>query len=377
MDSKIELIFDHAYYEMKTYLDDDPMNRAKYGDVYRLKEIDHNNQQYSYMSIEYPFTEAKLYKSEDFDLKNNDVYVFVGETLFDAGAGVSVIFSGLNNALEQRIKYRDAWMQRDDAPDGLSERNEKDRQMMRVFEPSFFESFIEKTKKLNEKPYPPIPIDKEYKFLVMMDSDDDVFQTYLDEYNQKFDTNFKHIEMYETEGYRFSVIQFSIGFIQDLFYLGFHLYYKEHLAREEHWRKVRESEAFKAGLGREKESRDVLKKYKVSFKVQKIGNYQYKSVSSINIALSAYIEDHYTLDDVDDLIATIDTVQNKGASTEVINTTQSLNTSVITSKETKLFEGTDFYGTDNSMDRGFSISTTDFKIIVEAWRDFIEANKIK
>lgn len=110
----------------------------------------------------------------------------------------------------------------------------------------------------------------------------------------------------------------------------------------------------------------VLNRYEVKF----INTFE-KQIHSINTWLSAYINDHYTIEETERLLnKNINKVLN-GEIKKGGGQTQSLYFADITILETKIYQDMEAWEFDNSITPDFILPTSDFKIIVEAWRDYL------
>lgn len=112
----------------------------------------------------------------------------------------------------------------------------------------------------------------------------------------------------------------------------------------------------------------VLNDYQVRFSHHpRVG----KTLSTNNEWLSAYISDHYTIDEVNRLLDGINKVlraQIPLAGGE----TQSLYLANITASETKIYEDSETWQQNNNISPDCTLPTPHFKIIVEAWKNYLE-----
>jgi len=111
---------------------------------------------------------------------------------------------------------------------------------------------------------------------------------------------------------------------------------------------------------------DALNQYEVKF-VNTFG----KQIYTINTWLSAYINDHYTVEEAERLLnKNINKVLNreieKGG-----GQTQSLYFAEITILETKIYQDMEAWEVNNTITPDFTLPTSHFKTIVEAWRDYL------
>ena len=115
----------------------------------------------------------------------------------------------------------------------------------------------------------------------------------------------------------------------------------------------------------------VLNQYKVKFMVRNLFNTNVKSILTISDMLSAYITDLNTANKVNQLLNDI---------TEVLNhihplgggQTQSTYLAHITATETKIYQDMEEWEENNNIQPDFTLPTSDFKVIVEAWRDYLQ-----
>lgn len=96
-----------------------------------------------------------------------------------------------------------------------------------------------------------------------------------------------------------------------------------------------------------------------------------KQIFTINTWLSAYINDHYYIGEAERLL---NGNINRVISGEIIKgggQTQSLYFAEIGISETKIYQDLEAWEQNNNITPDFVLPTLDFKIIVEAWRDFL------
>ena len=228
---RIEIVFDPLYNKLYSYWERESDSSIE--KQWSFCEVVIDNSCYSHCSVDYPFVPEVINSSRDFDIINTEVYKLLGNSICNAGRMVSSFIVNYNNLLEDRIKWRKNGFENGElSSDDLNRKNDEDRSMMIDIKKDYHETFISITKELNDKYYPPIIIDKQYKFLIMIEEPNQI-RNDLNEFNQKYNTNFEMLELTEIDGFCFSVIQFAKGCIQDLFYLGFHLAYKDYLAKQE------------------------------------------------------------------------------------------------------------------------------------------------
>ncbi|WP_038331466.1 hypothetical protein [Empedobacter falsenii] len=115
---------------------------------------------------------------------------------------------------------------------------------------------------------------------------------------------------------------------------------------------------------------DTLKDYQVKFIIKTFFNENFKSIESVNIWLSAYISDFNTLEKVNQLLNDINSVLNDSYMIGG-GQTQSMYYAEIKSDKTKIYESIEAWEQNNNIQPDFMLPTTDFKVLVEAWRDFL------
>ncbi|MCD9575452.1 hypothetical protein [Flavobacterium soyae] len=97
-----------------------------------------------------------------------------------------------------------------------------------------------------------------------------------------------------------------------------------------------------------------------------------KQIFTINTWLSAYINDHYYVEEAERLlIGNINKVLS-GEAYKGGGQTQSLYFAEIYRNETKIYQDLEAWEQNNNITPDFVLPTTDFKVIVEAWRDFLK-----
>lgn len=120
---------------------------------------------------------------------------------------------------------------------------------------------------------------------------------------------------------------------------------------------------------------DILTSYEIKFSTS--GDYaMLNKITSVNDLMSQFIGDHYTLCEANRLLSGIKSVLN--SNTSIYWTyTQSLQIAVLNNLITKIYEDIDAYESDNSINPDFSLPTSDFKIIVEAWVNFLSNSPLR
>lgn len=112
-----------------------------------------------------------------------------------------------------------------------------------------------------------------------------------------------------------------------------------------------------------------LEKYQLKFRTNEIFNKKFKSISTINDMLTCSITDHNALDRANQLLTDINNVLNGDYSLGG-GETQSLYYATITISETKIYSDLELWE-DNNISPDYILRTPDFKVIVEAWRDYL------
>ena len=116
---------------------------------------------------------------------------------------------------------------------------------------------------------------------------------------------------------------------------------------------------------------DALKKYKVEFKIKKFFNKDFNIINTTNDLLSVYVSDHNSLLQADLLLKEVDAVLN-GEKTLGGWDTQSLYFARIDNVETKIYEDLFEWENNKNLTPNFILPTTDFREIVQAWKNFME-----
>lgn len=114
----------------------------------------------------------------------------------------------------------------------------------------------------------------------------------------------------------------------------------------------------------------MLNNYQVRFSIKKFFNQDFKSMDTINDMLTMYITDYNNLPKVDQLIYSINGVLN-GDYPLGGGQTQSLYLANITTAVTKIYQDMGEWEENNNIEPDYILPTSDFKEIVEAWRDYL------
>jgi len=118
----------------------------------------------------------------------------------------------------------------------------------------------------------------------------------------------------------------------------------------------------------------VLDNYEVNFSTLKDFPLLNK-ITSVNDLLSQFIGDHYKVSEVNRVLSGVGMVLNN----ELIDYesyTQSMQIVVVNISITKIYEDMDAYEDNNNLAPDFSLSTSDFKVILESW-DYLVASPLK
>lgn len=118
--------------------------------------------------------------------------------------------------------------------------------------------------------------------------------------------------------------------------------------------------------------KEILNQYKVSFsKPVGIGK---NLINSVNPVMNQFIGDHYRLSEANNLLNFVNGIISSNSSLFVDSYTQSEQIALINSTVTKIYADMDAYGENNNLTPDFTLPTPDFKVIVEAWRDYLQQN---
>lgn len=114
----------------------------------------------------------------------------------------------------------------------------------------------------------------------------------------------------------------------------------------------------------------ILNQYQVKFLVRDSFTTSVKSLSTINTWLSAYLSDYYTIGLSDQLLSDVNAVLN-GDYPLGGEATQSMYYADIRQSETKIYKDVDAWGENPNITPDCVLPTSDFKVIAEAWRDYL------
>lgn len=113
----------------------------------------------------------------------------------------------------------------------------------------------------------------------------------------------------------------------------------------------------------------ILEQYNVSFYKHSDG---IESLKTINSDLTGIISVHYTIDDANLLLDEINDVIN-GVNPEGGGSPQNRMFFIITPLETKIYGSDEEYSNNQSITPDFTLPTADFRVIAEAWRDYLNS----
>jgi len=117
-------------------------------------------------------------------------------------------------------------------------------------------------------------------------------------------------------------------------------------------------------------NQSILKKYQVTFFIKTIFNENFKSLNTIDTYLTSYLTDFNDLERVglllSDVNSVLDGTYNLGG-----GQTQSMYYSEVKNNHTKIYKDYENWELDNNITPDFTLPTSDFKIILEAWKSFL------
>ena len=116
----------------------------------------------------------------------------------------------------------------------------------------------------------------------------------------------------------------------------------------------------------------ILNNYQVKFIMRNSHGKQVKSLNTSNTWLSALITEYYTIDRINDILSEINGVLN-GIYPLAGGVTQSLYLSRITIIETKIYQDLEAWEQNNNIQPDFVLPTSHFKVILEAWKEFLQS----
>ncbi len=116
---------------------------------------------------------------------------------------------------------------------------------------------------------------------------------------------------------------------------------------------------------------NTLSKYKIQFGIKIFLNTEFEFISSSNDSLSSFIGTFYSVSSSNQLLNATNDVIHKPLDGDMFFPSQALQLAIIDSQTTRIYEEQDkFYENENSLP-DFQLPTSDFKVIVEAWRDYL------
>jgi hypothetical protein len=120
----------------------------------------------------------------------------------------------------------------------------------------------------------------------------------------------------------------------------------------------------------------ILSQYQVHFS-RPWGYPFYNKIETINDIMSAIIEDHYTKSEANAFLNSIDSVINDANDdSEVMFIPNSLELAVVNKTRAYFYENFDVFDNDPSLIPVFTLPTEHFRIIAQAWRDYIHRSWI-
>lgn len=99
-------------------------------------------------------------------------------------------------------------------------------------------------------------------------------------------------------------------------------------------------------------------------------------ITSVNDLLSQFIGDHYKASETNRLLTGVKMVLNNEL-TNYESYTQSMQITVVNNSLAKIYGDMDAYEDNNNLAADFSLPASDFKVILEAWRDYLVASPLK
>ena len=117
---------------------------------------------------------------------------------------------------------------------------------------------------------------------------------------------------------------------------------------------------------------EILNQYEVSF--SNPASFGKKLIASVNPVMNQFIGDHYRLNEANSLLNFVNDIISSNSSVFVDSYTQSEQIALINSTVTKIYADMDAYLDDNNITPDFTLPTPDFKVIVQAWRDYLQQN---
>lgn len=108
------------------------------------------------------------------------------------------------------------------------------------------------------------------------------------------------------------------------------------------------------------------------YKVQLLNRAPFgKQIFTVNIWLSAYLYDYYYYEAANELLNGINEVLNEDIP-RAGGQSRSLYLADININETKIYKDMEVWEEDNNITPDFILPTAHFKVIVEAWRDYLQ-----
>lgn len=113
----------------------------------------------------------------------------------------------------------------------------------------------------------------------------------------------------------------------------------------------------------------ILNDYNVNFFIPL--NYGERCISSVNDWMSQFIGDHYRVDTINSVISNVNNVLN-GNVDNWIGENLGMQIAYVELNETKIFKDAEEWYNNQSITPDFFLPTLHFKIILEAWRDYLQ-----
>ncbi|PPZ90483.1 hypothetical protein C3729_13040 [Cloacibacterium normanense] len=116
---------------------------------------------------------------------------------------------------------------------------------------------------------------------------------------------------------------------------------------------------------------NILNNYKVQFGIKKFFNDDFEFISTVNDSLSAFIWGADSVSRANQLLDSANrALSNPNPNSTTTYPAQSMMLVVIKKTTTRIYDEMDNYENPNHTP-DFELPTSDFKVIVEAWRDYL------
>lgn len=100
-------------------------------------------------------------------------------------------------------------------------------------------------------------------------------------------------------------------------------------------------------------------------------NYKGKCLSTINDWMSQFIGDHNKIETINSVLGNVNQVLN-GNVNHWIGENLGMQIAYVDVNETKIYKDANDWYVNNNITPDFVLPTTHFKVIVEAWRDYLQ-----